>query len=74
MFRVGAAIQNIAAAMFDISEASELSTANINAVILELGQAPEAAAIFGDDFVKGLLNIKDAFLIMRKKLYLLRKK
>lgn len=73
VFRVGAAMQNIAAAMFDISEASELSTANINAVILELGKAPEAAAIFGDDFVKGLLNIKDAFADNEKEVISLKK-
>lgn len=73
VFRVGAAMQNLAATMFDISTAAELSESNINAVILELGKAPEAAAIFGDDFVKGLLNIKDAFADNEKEVISLKK-
>lgn len=62
LFRVGAALENLGVAMFDISREAELGVEEINAVITHLSKVPEAGAVFGKQFIDQLVDVREEFV------------
>jgi hypothetical protein len=62
LFRVGASLQNVGVAMFDIAREAELSVVEVDAVIMHLSKVPDAGAVFGREFISGLVDIREEFI------------
>lgn len=61
MFKVGAALQNLGASMNELGKNAELGANEINAAMQLLVDIPDAGSVFGKDFVKGLVVLREEF-------------
>lgn len=62
IFRVGAAIQNVGMAMFEIAKEAQITSTEIESVITHLAKVPDAGAVFGKEFITSLVDIREEFL------------
>lgn len=66
LFRVGAALQNVGVAMFDISREAKLGAIEIEAVITHISNMPDIASAFGKDFINQLVDVREEFVLQGK--------
>lgn len=61
VFVLGAALQNLSKEMFNIANSSELAGEQIEAAMAFLRANPGSGVLFGEKFVKGLINMREEF-------------
>lgn len=62
IFRAGAAIENLAASMFEMTQKTGFGIAEMNATMLELANDPNLGSLFGREFILQLIEMKDEFI------------
>lgn len=62
LFRVGAALQNVGVAMFDISKEAKLGVQEVEAVITHISNLPDIGSVFGKEFIHQLVDVREEFV------------
>lgn len=62
IFRAGAAIENLAASMFEMTHDASMGMQELNATMLELANDPNLGSLFGREFILQLIEMKDEFI------------
>ena len=66
LFKVGAAIEKVISDMTQLQRGGPGSIDEVKAALIDLGQSPEKAMLFGPEFTTGLLEIRKGFLEQTK--------